>query len=161
MQKISEWPIEWQEILLCTKHWQYNGKCDVWHKTTPYFSLFKKEEQWVTFSHHFGTTPLGPQTVPAMRSVYLFGSKIVCQLEKDGHWFVFSDAEMNSSRCSTCDGKTKTSCEVTECFSLHDMVWFAMNDNERQKLGISCNFESFSEFQKSIKKTRLKKKLFS
>ncbi|ALH06966.1 hypothetical protein PMV_268 [Port-miou virus] len=161
MQKISEWPIEWQEILLCTKHWQYNGECEVWHKTTPYFSFLEKEEQWVTFSHHFGITSLGPQTVPAMYQMYLFGEKVVCQFEERGHWFVFSDKHMNSSRCSTCDGKTKTSCEVTECFSLHDMVWFAMDEREREKLEIYSDSETFSEFRKKIKKTQLKKKLFS
>ena len=160
MQKLSEWPIEWKKILLCTKHWQYNGQCEVWHKTTPLFEFYSKEEEWVFARHHFNVTTFGPQEVPLMPVMYGFRENVVFQLEKGGHWFVLSDGKTNSSCCSTCDGKTQTSCELIECFSLHDMVWSVMNDHERRILDIDDNYSSFPEFRKSITKTQLKKKLF-
>ncbi|AMQ10851.1 hypothetical protein [Brazilian marseillevirus] len=160
MQRLSEWPIEWQKTLLCTEHWQYNGECHVWHNTSPMFELFDESEEWVSLSHHFGVTSDGPQKVEPLPVMYDFCGNVLSQLEKGGHWFIFSDAKLNSSYCSTCDGKTQTSCEVTECFSLHDMVWSTMTEKDREFFGIDADFETFSDFEKNISKKHLKEKLF-
>lgn len=157
MEKLEDWPNEWKEILLCTKQWEYNGECRVNYRKT--FAVGEQRE-WKTCQHNLGVHHFGNQQLRWFHRLYLLGSdKLVCQMEEGGHWFIFFDGMMEDY-CSTCDGKTETSCSIIECVSLHDLVWWGMTEWDRCLLNISCNYDSFEEFRKNVTKTQLKKKIF-
>ncbi|BAU80202.1 hypothetical protein A9K97_gp149 [Tokyovirus A1] len=163
MEKLEHFPKEWKEILLCTKHWESSGICDVNHRTTPAMGLLGLVPEWKSCEFNLGvrndcwTTKL---YLNKPHAIYRTCSDdIVCQLIEGGRWFIFRDGNVDG--CSTCDGKTGSFCTVIECVSLYDLTWWGMGDSERYVYyDIPCDFESFEDFKKSMTKTQLKKKLF-
>ncbi|ADB04061.1 hypothetical protein C8_300 [Cannes 8 virus] len=162
MEKLDDWPHEWKKVLLCTMHWEYNGNCQTFYEKTLLHRLQKLENEWIGCFYnleisHFGKMePKKPHLLYGTRSE----GELICQLEKGGRWFLFKDGKIDSDYCSTCDGKTESSCTVIECASLHDLVWSALGEYDRYLLDIPCEFQDFQEFRKSISRTQLKKKLF-
>lgn len=163
MERLEHFPREWKEILLCTKHWQRSGICDVNHRKTPALGFLGLVPEWKSCEFNLGvrddcwTTTLyldGPHKIYKTCS-----DDVVCRLIEGGRWFIFKDGNIDG--CSTCDGKTESSCTVIECVSLYDLAWWGMDDADRHCYGIPYNFfETFDEFKKRITKTQLKKKLF-
>ncbi|ALX27566.1 hypothetical protein GMAR_ORF192 [Golden Marseillevirus] len=160
MERFEEWSNDWKEILLCTKYWDYNGECSVEYKTSSLFKYFGHYEQWISLPYHFRIEHRADPILPTCQDMYEFGDKVVFRFEDGGHWFVFSDGQIHFSVWIESDAYTHTKCTLRECFSLYDLVWTALTDSEREKLGINDKFESFSQFRRSITKTQLKKKLF-
>ncbi|AHA46025.1 hypothetical protein ISTM_127 [Insectomime virus] len=160
MEKLGDWPCEWKEILLCTKHWQYNGECDISYESSPLMNFLKLAPEWMGCGINLDVHHFGEMDIPKPESIYRTpNDEIVCRLIEEGRWFVFKDGNIDG--CSTCDGTTNSSCCVTEYVSLHDLVWHGMVDIDRYLYyDIPQHFETFQQFKKSITKTQLKKKLF-
>nr|WQM87227.1 hypothetical protein [Marseillevirus cajuinensis] len=158
MEKLEDWPYEWKKILLCTEHWNYGGNCSAEHRTTPVLGLSGLTHEWVSCEFNLGVCRL---EIFVPHAIYETPSgDIVCQIIEGGRWFVFSGGNIDDW-CSTCDGKTESSCTVTECVSLYDLVWWGIGETDRRFCAkMCCDFETFQDFKKSVTKTQLKKKLF-